>query len=543
MYSFGLYEDDYWFISHNFTKPVSRLPQLFLEYFRGWPQGRPLNHFLPVAFSALGYKLGGLAALYALAAIWLTLNSWLVYAIVRRLLSGPSALIAATVYVLFPADTTKVLLTHASIVQASMTFLLLGLLFWLKGGRWRWASYPVAGLSLLTYETAFLPFLAAPLFWIGNRTASRIWLLHLTLCGVMVAGVAYARLHTGDARAVGAISDLSQTARMLVTSLYLGPITSLKMMGKGAWIGIREISTAGVASLIVLLACFSFAFRTPSDSPAQTRQLTPRIQPGWSDLDRSTEAGELPWWWVLISALVMWSGSYALTLINYPPTQEFGRLTSTHVAAGWGLALATAALFDGVRYHLPRLLGWFRAAVIVWTGALLLYQDFIQREYVRAWHIQQDFWSQIHILAPEAAPGWTIIVTGDTATQSPIIYSNSWADFYVANQLFDPDPETDTLAFAHLGMARKAVEFRRNGAGWQWKPQFWGGSFELIDARHLILFNSDFGRLRRVQSIETPVGILETSALDCVHCEAMLTTPLSRLMFRKPPGYTNGHDD
>jgi hypothetical protein len=540
MYAFGLYEDDYWAIAPNFTRPLNQLPDLFLQCFRYWPQGRPLNHSLPTALSAIGYKLGGLPGIYGLAYAWLTLNSALVYAIVRRLLSGPSALLATFVYVLFPADATKNLLVHASHVQGSMTFLLAGLLLWLWGGVWRWVSYPVAALSLLSYESAFLPFLAAPLLWAGDRKSTwRTWLWHLTLCGIIVAAVAYIRLHTGDTRAGGVIADPWEAGRMVLTSLYLGPLTSLRMMGKGAWLGTREVCTAGIASAVVV-ACFVYICRPLGDAREQAGQALPRVWPSWLDHHR-TVAGKLPWWWIFIAALLMLCGSYALTLTNYPPTQEFGRLTSTHVAAGWGMALGVAALMEGARRHFGRHAIWLTVAVSVWVGALFLYQDFIQREYVRAWNIQRNFWYQVGTLAPEAAPGWTIIVTGSPAAQSPIIASNSWADFCVGSQLFNPDPFANTLAFAHfantpafahLGMIGSLVEFRHQVGGWEWKPRFWGGPFESIDPRHLVVLNSELGVLSRVQFVDTPVGRLESTAPAPNRLRTNWpTTPLTQLFF------------
>ena len=71
--------------------------------------------------------------------------------------------VASLVYLLFPADTTRILLVHTAHIQEAMTFLLLGIWMWLRGGWTRVLSYPVATLCLLSYETTLLPFGGAAL--------------------------------------------------------------------------------------------------------------------------------------------------------------------------------------------------------------------------------------------------------------------------------------------------------------------------------------------------------------------------------------------
>jgi len=87
---FGLYEDDYRTIAPNLTRPVADLSDAFAGSFRYWPQGRPRNHFLPVALSVIGHRIGGLAGVYALGCAWLTLNAVLVHVIARRFIDLPA---------------------------------------------------------------------------------------------------------------------------------------------------------------------------------------------------------------------------------------------------------------------------------------------------------------------------------------------------------------------------------------------------------------------------------------------------------------------
>jgi len=531
--SYGFYEDDYWAITPYLTQPVGLLSNIFKNAFLYWPQGRPLNHSLPMALSIIGYKLGGLLGIYVLACAWLTVNALLVYAIARRLLSGPSALLAAFVYVLFPADTTKILITHAAHVQGSMTFLLTGIYLWQIGGFWRWVSYAVAALSLLAYESAFLPFLAVPLLWAGTRNATaRTWLIHIALCTLIVVVVAAVRLYTGDVRASGVVASPGESAYMLFTSLFLGPLTSFRMLLQGAWIGLQQYSYAGLFSVLILLTFVSLCRRYLVAVPTFIDRPRANVWPSWLEKSRSA-SGHLPWWWILFAALIMLSGSYALTLTNYPPTQLSGRLTSTHVAAGWGTALAIAAIFEGAQRIAGKHTTSLTALVCVWVGTLLLYHDYVQREYVRAWEIQRDFWHQVIKLAPEAGPGWSIIFDGSVADQSRMIASNSWADFHVCRQLLNPDSSANTPACAHLGVTGHLIGFSLQDDGWEWNPSFWGEARQSLDQRRLILLRSDRGALTRVVSIDTPAGRLESAVPSTPNPAAVRwpNTTLGRIYF------------
>lgn len=534
--SFGLYEDDYWAIVPNFTQPLSYMGESIVGCFRYWPTGRPLNHFLPLATSILGYKLGGLTGIYALACVWLTLNALLVYAIVRRLLSHPNALLAAFVYVLFPADTTKILLIHAAHVQGSMTFLLMGIFLWQSGGIWRWLSYPVATLSLLAYESAFLPFLAVPLLWAGDRRSTvRMWLTHLGLCAAIIALIAYIRLHTGDVRAGTVVANPANTVHMLLTSLYLGPLTSLRMMFKGPWIGLQHVVMPGVISLVVLGGAAFLSLRRGSQPDEIREKARHPVWPAWLSRARTAD-GRLPWWWIFFAGALMLSGAYALTLTNYPPTQEFGRITSTHVAAAWGMALAVAALVEGGQRWLGRFSPALTLLVCAWVGSMMLYQDYNQREYVRAWRLEQHFWFQVATLAPEAGPDWSIVVTGNAAPQRAVIGSNSWADFHLARQLFNPDPAANTPAFAHLGVVGHLVRFEQNDGLWDWNPRFWGGPPEPLNRERLVILESKDGILTRIPAIETSAGRLESLAPLPDHPRTdWPMTPLARILF---PGHS-----
>ena len=134
----GLYEDDYFFISEAMGQDVSYVLDRLHTAVTVLPQGRPLGFFLPDLLSFVGDKLGGLAAIYLLGFVLVTLNTFLCYRLLRVRVPVAPAAVGAAVFCLFPADTTKILLTHDFQLQPSLTFALLAALAYTPVGAGRW---------------------------------------------------------------------------------------------------------------------------------------------------------------------------------------------------------------------------------------------------------------------------------------------------------------------------------------------------------------------------------------------------------------------
>ncbi len=500
----GLYEDDYWAVGPHLGGRPSDLGALLVRCFTQWPQGRPLNHFLPPMLAVLGSRLGGLQGVYALAAAWLTLNGALVFLLVRRLLSPAAGLVAAAAYVLFPADSTKVLLIHASEHQGAMTFLLLGSWLWLRGGAARVASYPVAGAALLAFETAFLPFLTVPLLGDPARRRSfRAWAGHLAACVLLVALDAAVRLAKGESRALEAVGQGGQTLWRAFSSLGIGPWTSGGVLARSIGDGWQGADPHALLSALLFAGVLGLALG---------------LLAGGEGAPPGEAAGRPSCAAALVAGLVAWVSSYALTLVNYPPTQTTGRLTSTHIAAAWGVVLALAASFEAARRRARRPAS---AAAVALLASWLLYQHGIQRQFVDAWALQSRFWGQVLALAPEVRGGWTVLVDGNPAPSPPAILANSWADILayrllVKPEAWEPSPSRrasgSAIDFGHLGHVGWAVELRRDGDRVEWRPEFWAGPVVAIDPDRLALLHDEGGVLTRVQEVDTPAGRLRARA-------------------------------
>lgn len=480
---YGFYEDDYWGIVPFLKAPISSLWDTAIYDFENWPTGRPLNHLLPPLFSCIGYHIDGFQGIYFLGFLVHSLNALLIYFLLRKWLDRWSAILGGCLLVLLPADTTRILLLHSAHVHTSLTFLFLGLL--IKRTRFWILSYPVAALSLLSYETAFLPFIVFPLFFVDQKKRILQWLVHFAGCGAVLLIVFGIRLRLGDARANSVISGAGETIWRIVSSLWIGPETSLQTMVKAVLEAPH--SQPPFAFLFAGLVVVSLIFLP---------RLMGKGQSGDTD---SPNRGDVIK--VLFAGLAAWIFAYALTLTNYPPTQLAGRLTSTHVAAMFGLACAMAA---GIAYlrsfgHLLRRLT--TGATLVLVALFTLYAFRIQSGYAAAWTEEREFWRQVIRLCPDITENTRIILVGTEPRQNEFILSNSWADLLVLKNIFVGDG-TPMLVY-YDGLAKEA-DIRLENGQITWKPIFWGDQRETLNLDDVIILRDNGRNISRINEFQIP---------------------------------------
>lgn len=156
--NFGLYEDDYVFTGL-FLEPDNYtiwevLKSAFTRFFHGRPIGYSGQPIVTLLFAHHGLWL---IYLFAFSILWF--NACLIYRIFKSVSSPFLAFIAVVVFWVYPADTTKIYLTHAFQIQLSISFALIAILIYKKLPI---LSFLMAALCLMTYETAYLIFLLAP---------------------------------------------------------------------------------------------------------------------------------------------------------------------------------------------------------------------------------------------------------------------------------------------------------------------------------------------------------------------------------------------
>jgi len=453
-----------------------------------WPQGRPLNHFLPPSFGYLGNAIGGLSSLYVLASFGLGLNGWLLYRISRHWLSVPSSIIVSLTYLLFPSDMTRQLLHAAAHVQGAMTFTLLAWLIWFKPSRIRWLSYPIAALCLLSYELTFLPFLVAPLFSCGlcKKDEKKMWFEHIIACGTIIGILGLIRIQLKDERTMSVLVSPSEMIKRALFSTVLGPNADINVLIFAFKTSLSYISPYTLPCALFVIAGVYLISRL---SGIKTNKSS-------SPLNR-----------ILVASTLAWGASYILSLVNYPPTQIVGRMTSTHVAAALPFSILVGASFQfltskGTTLKIITLTTYCIALI-----PLFSYSLYIQQGFVNSAITQKNFWEQILKLAPDVEKGISIIVAGSPAPEPTphVILANSWADFYACRAMYGQSSDFDDLdsvQFGHLGINPELWDFKINQSEIiMWRPRFWTPGYVAIIPSKLILISSQNGQLSRVPNL------------------------------------------
>jgi hypothetical protein len=477
---FGLYEDDYFFISRAMGQDLPYLVDR-LSVFVTLPQGRPFGFFLPDLLSFVGDKLGGLGAIYVLGFCVVTLNTFLCYCLLRARVPIVAAAVGAAMFCLFPADTTKILLTHDFQLQPALTFALLSALAYVAGRRW--IAYPLAAGALLSYENAFLALFALPLFlrrW--DRAVLRELARHVLLLAAVLAAVVIARLLAGEVRATQSTGGVAEIVPKLVGSLVLGPAYAV---AASLYQPLRMVPTWDLETLVLaLVAGLLFGLLV----------WRLRLPPSpWRDIAETGGAG-----------LVMLVLAYGLAFTHYPPSAVIGRGTSVHLGATLGIAVLAAAVVWALMNLRPAL-----AAVAV--GAYLTlavgYYMTIERDFVRSWQLQRAFWQQVAACCSDLQDGTVVIYELPPTVPTTFIFTNSWADPLVLDQTFRfPAAWATPPRLFALTEWQPRVAATADGLQW-WVPgASWDEHWEALPQDNVILLRPGPGdRLERLTG-EVPVA-------------------------------------
>jgi hypothetical protein len=396
---FGLYEDDWYRVPKALGIGWHGLWSLILASAMPGPsQGRPLHPAFIYLFSFLGFKLDGLQGVYAIAFLILLSNALLFYSFLRRSFHNDQfAFLGALSFSLFPADTTQPFLTHALGLQPAITLLLIAFHCYLSG--WKKRSYVLIFLTLFTYETTFLLFVAAPLI---QRRPKKEIARHLAIMAIIFVCVVILRSITGEAR----VSHLGYRALLLgCFNMVVGPVmcvamyvyrpieTLLTLKDQGAllllwcWIG-----------LTLILARLGF-FTDRVDKVA----LSAREIPTSPSAFRGSQQ--------LIVGLVMLVAAYPLTMTT-TAIAVAGRGTRVHTCAVLGASLLLASACSAILSRPTSKPGRYLANLGV-AGLFVLLMGFglrVQQDYVLGWQEQRGFWTDLIALCPDLNDGDVIFV-------------------------------------------------------------------------------------------------------------------------------------
>ncbi len=441
--SFGLYEDDYYFIGRPMGWSSAELLQS-LKVLWTWPQGRPIGYLLSYVIGYLATRFGSFHALYFSAYILQAANALLIYFLLRRLGFKAGAWFGALAFALYPADTTQAFLTHAFQLQTSLAFLLLASHAYLSGHKP--AAYLLSLGGLLTYESTYTVFLAVPLLeQRSGRPLRRELVRHVVTWAAILLAVMLVRVVQGESRIGGLgqgylpiVDALWKTA----AALWIGPAESLRAFWRGPQWSLqnwsRELTvTYALAFLVFAIAGYASVGRAQPGSAAGGGSSRVRA-PAQRERGAQALAG-IGVWRTLVVGAILWSLSYATSFLHFPPTAYFGRMTSVHMAGSLGAAVVVASLttvmFAWADSNPRRAV--VSAMLAAYYALMMAYGYSIQDGFARAWNTQRRFWTSAISQLPDLDEHTMIFVPQGNLPEGRFMQAFSWSGPLILSQLYD----------------------------------------------------------------------------------------------------------
>ena len=393
---FGFYEDDWYYFAapylYSFRSWFGMLRHEVLQF----TLGRPLQNISQRVFGYIGVLLHSISALYLFAFLLFALAALLFYRVLRMRFPASFSTLAALIFVVSPLVTIKQFLNFAFTIWPGFILLFLAILIFRR--RWKWLSMLLAIGALLTYESLFFLYLAAPLCRRGRFSKRRrIELLaHLAICVSLVMAYVLVRRYFAEARVSAIASGPFDT--ILHTAAYCVRFTlsSFQCYVYAAWVGIREAGWESVLYCTLFFVPVSLLmFRS---WPAKTGRFAKARRARWL---RAAAAG------LLLTALGYILAYFHLGHGLFPLS---GRDTRVSGAASVGSSILAAALLSLLAEFHGRL---GKIVTAVFVSILFLYSFVVQRDFVEEWMHQRRFLTQAILLTPDVRAGSYYIVQTD----------------------------------------------------------------------------------------------------------------------------------
>jgi len=437
---FGLYADD---ITRIPSAMRITLPELMNSNWRRISQfssqGRPLHHSLVDTFAFIAANVGGFSALYRIGYLVVATNSLLFYLLVRKTFPDPLDLIAALSFTLYSADTTQAFLTHSYGLQPALMLLFLALIAY-REKRWIFA-YILIICALLTYETVYWVFLAAPL--LNKKWDKRLFkqgLLHFLILLILFGATFILRVSVGDGR----IAALNIRTAILTSMQHViqGPIVSLGTYGYRPIQALTHLDPYVVISFLCFLPILTlFFFSFPSGWKIESKPKKCTFNVLGKELIFTFPGEMTALFQPAILGIAMIVLAYPLTL-NIRAYAISGRDTRVHFAAAPGAAILIASVMIATLLLLiPKSRGsWINVILAGYFSLLLSFGFVIQQDYVDSWKYQRAFWNDMLFIASDMGENTAILIDPDGLRDTRHIDANTWNLPRVLYQICDfPD--------------------------------------------------------------------------------------------------------
>lgn len=435
---FGLYEDDYALIAPFLDSSSDKIINYLYSCFTHASQGRPVGFSAAAVLTWIGSLLGGLSGVYIVAYLVVYANVILVFFILRQLLPIKSCfpLFGAIIFCIYPADTTKILLTHALILQFALQLFLAATLLYLHE-KYIWSYILVCG-SLLSYESTFATFLAVPLLTIAKEKNEHVnmkqLVRHVAIMFLIASLALLWRRYLGEERVLNVLASPMLTLKNILGSLFLGPLTNMKTLTKGLIIR-QEMLPVSVWWPAIPFGVFCWLLLSSKTSTELNIIKANIINSSiCCTCNLQIQKGAK----LCLAGVTLLVFSYLLAFTHYPPTAIEGRATSVHLTASFaGSVLLTGLMFLAFEVTQSRV-GRFVIifAIVVELTILSCYSRVIQLDFVRSWSYQQIFWREFVSACPDLQDGTIVLVSRNDLTETTFIYSHSWADAIIVQNIF-----------------------------------------------------------------------------------------------------------
>jgi hypothetical protein len=494
------------------------------------PQGRPLAFAFPPIITYFGVHLtDNLICIYAIGALFCSVNAFLLFLILRRWLTLPSAIIGAFVFLLTPADTTKILLTHNLVLQPSIFCALLGIFFYLKQKKIYYVlAYIFGVMTLLFYESGILIFLFAPFFVLPVKR--KFWnriLVHIILIISLIILMILLRSISGEER----VSDIASGNKLFLlfeifSAPIIGLIGSLYAMIYGTVKGIENAIVIGFIPILFSGVIFIYWLsswiiknedkisinRSRLNIPYKVQILLYKMP---SELNIFLNKSSLSIdhaSCICIVGFLMILSAYLLSFTHYPPTTISGRFTSVHLAAtiAWGVFISgiieLILIKENIKYIKLLTISFSSIILMLWGS----YAIYLQKGFSAVWEGQKQFWNEVRTLAPEIDENSIVIFDNNVKEVSKIshfgeknvIGGAEWA-LPISFRIFFSDVNDINKPTAYKPVENDILWKEENGQYFFYHDGFpnWGKWYSL-DSRNTIMFSMNSrGQLLRIKEL------------------------------------------
>lgn len=431
---FGLYEDDLTTVPNAITMTVAQLINSIKFNFANFPViDKPLHYSLIYSLSKLGSSIAGLSGIYGIGYLILVANTILFFTLLLRIGNRTFAILGSLFFCLFFADTTQAFITCSFGVQTSLMWFLIA--FHLYLGRRPAFAYLILALTLLTYETIFPVFLAAPLIskkW--NRNLLRPFITNGTVMAFLLLADYLLRRFAGEKRT--SALNIIETLKTSITHMVDGPLVALGTYLYRPIQALKAINLEMAIIMIVVFLVLAFVLLKLINGPGGgvpdfKKVLRPR-----------TFYRELPdeiksYLQLALAGIVMLILAYPLTL-TVRAYAISGRDTRVHFAAVVGASIVCGAVFTAALSFIQNR-NYRRLAIGVlalWFSLLVGFGFVVQKDYVQAWDYERAFWSSLLPQIQDIQNGTVILIDPNGLKKTRQIDANTWNLPRILNQIY-----------------------------------------------------------------------------------------------------------